>query len=93
MVKAAAKFIIQGTVQGVFFRQFIKEKAELLNLTGFARNLTNGNVEVIIEGDKDKIETFGKLLHDGPEHSSIRNLQAEEKKWSGEFKDFKILRF
>ncbi len=92
-MKSAAKFVIQGTVQGVFFRQFIKEKAELLKLTGFARNLTNGSVEVIIEGDKDKIEMFGRFLQEGPEHSSIRNLQFEERKWSGEFKDFKILRF
>jgi acylphosphatase len=93
MVKKAAKFIIQGTVQGVFFRQFIKEKADLLELTGFARNLTDGNVEVIIEGDNEKIQTFGNMLKKGPEHSSIRNLQFEEKKWTGEFKDFKVLRF
>jgi acylphosphatase len=92
-MKAAAKFVIQGTVQGVFFRQFVKEKAELLGLVGFARNLTDGNVEAIVEGDKDKIETFGKFLQQGPEHSSIRNLQFEERKWSGEFKDFKVLRF
>ena len=93
MVKKAAKFILQGTVQGVFFRQFIKEKAELLKLTGFTRNLTDGSVEVIVEGEGDKIETFAKLLSEGPEHASIRNIQAEERKWSGEFKEFKVLRF
>ena len=92
-MKKAAKFIIQGTVQGVFFRQFIKEKAELLGLTGFTRNLTDGNVEILTEGEGDKIETFGKLIKEGTEHSSIRNLQFEERKWTGEFKDFKILRF
>lgn len=92
-MKKAAKFIIQGTVQGVFFRQFLKAKADLLELKGFARNLTDGNVEVIVEGEGEKITTLGNMLKKGPEHASIRNLQFEEKKWSGEFKDFKILRF
>jgi acylphosphatase len=93
MVKKAAKFIVQGSVQGVFFRQFIKEKAETMELTGFTRNLTDGNVEIIVEGEGEKIEMFGNLLKQGPEHANIRNLQFEERKWSGDFKDFKILRF
>ena len=92
-MKKAAKFVLQGTVQGVFFRQFIKAKAELLKLTGFTRNLANGSVEVIVEGEGNNIETFAKLLKEGPEHASIRNMQAEERKWSGEFKEFKALRF
>lgn len=93
MVKKAGKFIIQGSVQGVFFKQFIKEKAELLKLTGFTRNMPNGSVEVIVEGEGDKIKTFGKILKEGPEHASVRSAQFEEKKWSGEYKEFKILRF
>lgn len=93
MVKKAAKFIIQGSVQGVFFRQFIKEKAEAMELKGFTRNLTDGNVEIIVEGEGERIEIFGNLLKQGPEHANIRNLQFEERKWTGEFKDFKILRF
>ena len=93
MVKKGAKFIIQGTVQGVFFKQFIKEKAELLELTGFARSLTEGNVEILVEGDHEKIKKFGNLIKQGPDHSSIRNIQHEERNWSGEFKEFKLLRF
>ncbi|MAG39435.1 acylphosphatase [Candidatus Pacearchaeota archaeon] len=93
MVRKAAKFVIQGSVQGIFFRQFIKEKAELLELKGFTRNLTDGNVEIIVEGDGEKIQTFGNMLKEGPEHASVRNIQFEERKWNGEFKDFKILRF
>jgi acylphosphatase len=93
MVKKAGRFIIRGTVQGVFFRQFIKTKAELLKITGFTRNLTDGSVEVVVEGDGDSIRRFQEMLTKGPEHSSVRNIQFEEKKWSGDFKDFRVLRF
>jgi len=84
---------VQGTVQGVFFRQFVKENADKLMLTGFIRNLTSGDIEVIVEGENDSIGKLGRILQKGPEHSQIRHVQAEERKWSGEFKEFKILRF
>ena len=44
------KITITGTVQGVFFRTFIKEKADELGLKGFVRNLDDGRVEVVVEG-------------------------------------------
>ncbi len=93
-MKKAARFFVQGTVQGIFFRQFVKENAEKLGLLGFVRNLTeSGNVEIIVEGDGDKIERLSDIVKKGPKHSQIRHVQIEERKWSGEFKEFKILRF
>ena len=91
-MKKGAKLTIQGTVQGVLYRQFAKENADNLKLKGFVRNLTDGNVEVIVEGEKDNIDRLEKILLKGPEHSQIRNIDREEKKWSGEFKIFKVLR-
>lgn len=84
---------MQGTVQGVFFRQFVKEHADKLGLTGFVRNLTGGDVEILAEGEQDKIDRLANVVRKGPEHSQIRHVQIEERKWSGEFKEFKILRF
>lgn len=92
-MKKAAKFLIQGTVQGVFFRQFCKDKADALNLRGHVRNMESGEVEVLAEGDKEKIEELYKILKQGPPHAQIRDIKVEEKKWSGDFKDFKILKF
>ena len=92
-MKRAARFIVQGTVQGVFFRQFVKENADNLKLTGFVRNLTGGNVEILVEGEGGQIERLANQVKKGPEHSQIRGVQIEERKWSGEFKEFKILRF
>ncbi|MBT3642619.1 acylphosphatase [archaeon] len=92
-MKKAARYIIKGTVQGIFFRQFIKEHADKLNLKGFVRNLTNGDIEIRVEGIIESIERFTSQVKKGPEHCQIRDIQIEEKKWEGEFKEFKILRF
>ena len=84
---------MQGTVQGIFFRQFVKGHADDLKLKGFVRNLENGDVEAIVEGEQDAIDRFANFCKKGPEHSQIRNVIVEERKWSGEFDDFKVLRF
>jgi acylphosphatase len=93
MVKKAGRLVVQGTVQGVFFRQFVKENADNLKLTGFVRNLTGGDVEIIVEGEPEQIDRLAGMVKKGPEHSQIRHVQIEERKWSGAFKEFKILRF
>ncbi len=92
-MKAGIKLTVQGSVQGVFYRQFVKENAELLKLRGYVRNLANSDVEIVVEGDDNMIEQFSKIIAKGPKHSQIRHIQAEKKKWSGDFKEFKILRF
>jgi len=92
-MKKAAKIVVKGTVQGVFFRQFVKEYADNLKLTGICRNLENNDVEIIVEGEGDNIERLASVVRKGPEHSQIRDVGVEERKWSGEFSEFKILRF
>ena len=93
MVKKAAKIIVKGTVQGVFYRQFVKAQAEDLKLRGFCRNLDSGDVEIIVEGEQENLGRFARSLEKGPEHSQIRSVQVEERKWSGDFSEFKVLRF
>ena len=92
-MKKSARFVVLGTVQGVFFRNFVVEHANTHRLRGFVRNLESGDVEIIVEGEKDSIEKFAEKIKKGPQHSQIRDLKVEERKWSGEFKDFKVLRF
>lgn len=92
-MKKAVKLIVQGTVQGIFFRQFVKEHADDLKLRGFVRNLEDGTVEIIVEGEDEQIERLVGFVRKGPQHAQIRNVEIEERKWSGDFKEFKILRF
>jgi acylphosphatase len=92
-MKKAVRLVIVGTVQGVFFRQFIKESAESLNIRGFARNLENGDVEVVAEGNNADIDALIDICKKGPKFANIREVKQEERKFSGELKDFKVLRF
>ena len=92
-MKRSVKLLIKGIVQGVFFRKFVKENADALSLKGFVRNLETGEIEVFAEGEKDKIQEFIEKTKQGPAHSQIKDVLVEDKKFSGEYPDFKILRF
>ncbi len=92
MVKSASKIVVSGTVQGLFFKNFTKEHADKLKLKGFVRGLESGDIEVIVEGDKENISQLVEILRKGPQYSQIRNIKVEERKWSGDLKEFKVLR-
>ncbi|HPS42822.1 MAG TPA: acylphosphatase, partial [Anaerolineaceae bacterium] len=59
------RVIVSGHVQGVGFRYFVKESAESLQLTGWVRNMTNGNVELLAEGDQETLQTFVNRVRQG----------------------------
>jgi len=92
-MKIQAKLTVKGTVQGVFFRQFVKEAADSLELVGFVRNLEDGDVEIIVDGSDERIDQFVEAVKKGPAHSIIKDVVVEERKWGGEMDDFKVLRF
>jgi len=89
-MKKAARLYIEGTVQGVFFRQFIKENAERENVKGFVRNLDDGRVEVFAEGDQENVDKLIELCRKGPKHSQIRSVEVKEEKFQ-DMKEFKSL--
>jgi len=89
-MKKSVRLYIDGTVQGVFFRNFIKENAERHDVKGFTRNLENGKVEVFIEGDSDKVEKMIELCKKGPRHSQIKKVEMKSEPFQG-FKNFKVL--
>jgi len=89
-MKKSVRLYIKGTVQGIFFRQFIKENAERHNVKGFVRNLEDGRVEVFAEGDIENVEKVIELCKIGPKHSRIENVEVKEEKFQ-DFKEFKLL--
>ncbi len=89
-MKKSVRLYINGTVQGVFFRNFIKENAERYDLKGFTRNLENGIIEVFIEGDSDKVEKMIELCKKGPKHAQIKNVEIKSEPFQS-FRVFKIL--
>lgn len=57
---------LEGSVQGVFFRSFIESEAKKSHLKGFVRNMSDGRVEAVFQGDEDKIKEILKLCEQGP---------------------------
>lgn len=73
----AARFMIRGTVQGVFFRASAREEALALGLAGYAKNLADGGVEVVAYGDAAALDRLEDWLRDGPPAARVVELYRE----------------
>jgi len=81
---------ISGRVQGVSFRANTRNVATNLNIKGWVRNLGDGRVEVVAEGDKDNINDFIEFLKTGQDAAIIYKVDIRMEEYKGEFKDFTI---
>ena len=72
------KVIVSGTVQGVGFRYFTCMEARLYNLTGHAKNLASGDVEVVMYGEGQKIAKMIKWLEQGPKTSRVAGITVSD---------------
>jgi acylphosphatase len=87
----AVHVIISGMVQGVGFRWFVERIAKNLKLSGLVRNLPDGTVETLAEGDGGALNAFVDQLWIGPVNSRVTDVKATEKDFNNEFKDFRIV--
>jgi len=85
-----AHLIVSGRVQGVFFRDNVRRKALELGLKGYAKNLPDGNVEVVAEGNEEKLKELIEFIKKGPGISRVENIQIKHKEPEN-FKNFEIL--
>jgi acylphosphatase len=81
---------ISGAVQGVFFRNFIKEEADKIGVRGHVRNLDTGEVEVLAEGSPKEVESMINICKKGAPQSKVRDIDIQEIGHIG-FEDFRIL--
>jgi len=91
MVKVSARIVIRGLVQGVLFRREITDMARRIGITGWVRNLPDGRVEAVAEGDKEILEELVKFCHVGPPGARVRGVDVEWSEFKGEFRGFKII--
>ncbi len=84
------KFTVKGIVQGVGYRFFTYTNATKLKLTGYVRNLYDGDVEVVVVGDKNVIEELKSKLKIGPQRARVERIIQEEETSDIEFEDFCI---
>jgi len=83
--------LVSGKVQGVFVRSSTKKKADELHLTGWVRNLDDGRVEAVFEGDQDKIEKIVEWCRKGSSYAVVNDIQIITEEYKGEFNDFSVL--
>jgi len=76
---------VSGKVQGVWFRASTKEQAERLSITGWARNLPDGRVEVLACGKKENIAELYEWLKQGPQLAKVAYLSYEELPWQEQY--------
>jgi len=87
---AAAHILVQGLVQGVGFRYFVAGHAQRFNLTGSVKNLNDGNVEIVAEGERGSVEMLIKEIKIGPRSAHVSKCVVEWVDAEGRFKGFEI---
>ncbi|AIW14007.1 acylphosphatase [Vibrio tubiashii] len=90
MEQSCERFTVSGLVQGVGFRYHTSYQGLKLEATGYAKNLDNGDVEVVVCGSDSQIETMAKWLEHGPRSARVDSLIRESIAYKP-YKGFKIL--
>ncbi len=86
-----AHLIIEGMVQGVWFRDSTREEATRLDLTGWVKNRFDGNVEIVAEGPREKVEKLIEWCHHGPPIARVTKVHEIKEDFTGEFDSFRIM--
>jgi acylphosphatase len=86
----ARRFLISGRVQGVGFRWFAHDAAVREGLAGWVRNLPDGRVEALIEGDAEAVTRVERALRSGPRGARVDNVYVESEMPSGAYRQFDI---
>ena len=81
---------IEGRVQLVMFRDFVKRKAESLGIKGTVENMKNENVYVVAEGEEENLKTFLEELKKGSMFSKVTNVREKWLEYKNEFTEFSI---
>ena len=89
-MKIRAHVIITGKVQGVFYRAETAAKAKRLNITGWVRNLPDGRVEAVFEGEEINVQKIIDFCRRGPPNAYVINLDVRRQEWKGEFSNFRV---
>jgi acylphosphatase len=88
--KVSFRAVVSGRVQGVFFRMFVMREANALRLCGRVKNLRDGSVEVLAEGERAGLETLIQRLHKGPPAASVQNVAVDWGDYLHEYDDFQM---
>jgi acylphosphatase len=91
-MRIARRFVINGRVQGVGFRWFTRDAATRAGVTGWVRNLPDGRVEALIEGEAEAVMRVEGALRTGPPGARVQTVNAMSEEPTGGYEDFSIKR-
>lgn len=89
-MKKGIHLLIDGMVQGVGFRYYVHRSARRHLLSGWVKNLEDGKVEVVAEGDEEELRLFIKEMEKGSRFSTVQNVKVEWQAYSNKFRNFEI---
>ncbi|MBU4176863.1 MAG: acylphosphatase [Desulfurivibrionaceae bacterium] len=81
---------VEGVVQGVYFRDYAQKEARSLDLSGWVRNRPDGTVEVVLEGEAEKVERMLAWLYTGSPQAEVKEVQVTEEQPLGDKTAFAI---
>lgn len=90
MAKVRYHLFVSGLVQGVCFRAETRYKANEYKVFGWVKNLADGRVEVVAEGEKENVEKLVEFCKYGPLGAKVNRLELKEEEYKGEFNNFSI---
>lgn len=82
--------MLSGRVQGVCFRANTRDRARRLGVSGSVRNLPDGRVEIVAQGEESDVDSLLEWASHGPSHASVSNISVEEMEPRGERDEFRI---
>ena len=90
MERRRVRVRIRGMVQGVCFRAFARDAAIQEGVTGWVRNLRDGSVEALFEGDADQVERMIRWCHKGSPYGFVDQVEVKEEAYEGAFDRFEV---
>jgi acylphosphatase len=82
---------INGRVQGVFFRYDARQQAQLLHLSGWVRNCSDGSVEALVEGTEEAVQHFVRWAQRGPSQARVDRVEVQPEHPEGTLQDFRVI--
>jgi acylphosphatase len=89
-MRIARRFYVSGRVQGVGFRYFVEEVANREGVTGYVRNLPDGRVEALVEGDSEAVTRVERAIRSGPSGSRVEHVDSDVLTPGGAYKSFRV---
>jgi len=84
---------VSGFVQGVFFRYETRTEATRLKVNGWVKNLRDGRVEAVFEGEKEAVDKMIEFCKKGPPGAEVSGVEVKWEEWRGEYKDFRVVHY